>query len=211
MKKVWAIFLMAICLLSFVTGCSQSNDANDSNGGEKCLQHAGDLVCVNCGLNYYDELKLLITSNGRQGGTAGSIVYDGEKNGNVSTYVIYDASDSDIVISVENNLVGLGTQNFLITIPHPSNGDAIKDCKYTWIFAAAGNDVTSIGLLNAKTFSTYTSSLNETVYNGNSAVIDSNRRLCATYAKDGINYALIPLLKLGTKGLTVANFGFINF
>ena len=194
MKKVWAIFLMAICLLSFVTGCSQSNDANDSNGGEKCLQHAGDLVCVNCGLNYYDEPKLLITSNGRQGGTAGSIVYDGE-----------------IVISVENNLVGLGTQNFLITIPHPSNGDAIKDCKYTWIFAAAGNDVTSIGLLNAKTFSTYTSSLNETVYNGNSAVIDSNRRLCATYAKDGINYALIPLLKLGTKGLTVANFGFINF
>lgn len=224
------LFSLVIIVMAICFGCSQADKPSTvvppEVEPEVCMKHTGNLVCENCGLNYYDELKSILISNGRAGGVAGSVVYDGKKYNesiyNISAYVIYDAGNSDITLLLELVSGNTVPSAFTITISHPSNDNSIKNCKYKWVMSVGE---LSYGTLNAQTFSPYTTKLYEdyTAWDDEDPVydpsnnniidmfIDKMRSDSASYAQDCINYALIPLLNLGTKGLTVANFGFTNF
>ena len=200
----------------FTTYTCECGDTYNGTETTPKIAHSGYEKCSVCNFDFFEGLKSLITENGRASSSAGITIYDGkvttDGNNTMTPYVSYDRGKEEIqVVSIYEMADGfLGEFIFILTIPHPSNGEALKDCEYSYVF---GNDnATAIGLLNAKTFSTYTNSLTETVSSGfNKNTMSSTRSSIAFLAKYAIKDAFIPLLELSTNGLTKANFGFVNF
>ena len=211
MKKILSLILtifLLICVSLGMFGCASETTSETTSLPEVCLSHKGNLICEDCGLNYYEELKKIILKNGRPGGNAGVTVYDGEAaNKFTTTFVSYDMGTAEIqIVSIfDNDWVTI------ISIPHPSDSDAIKNGKYPWLSGIDGsvNGAMARGVVNANTFSQYTDSLTETVASG--WVGGVPRSSFASLVRDGIKYALLPLLQLGENGLTMTNLGFLNF
>lgn len=228
MKKITSVILIILCIAYFLTGCKQPGDnlSDSENVGKACKQHTGTLTCETCGVNYYDELKALIIKNGRSGATASLRVYDSYTNADgysTKVYVTYDYGTSAIKLMAQEDRTvsdGHGSIYFLIiTIPHPTESDSVKDGKYTWEFyyewkssvsSEYNEEYSMVGLLNAHTFSTYTDSLTETVNSGESRSLEYYRSMAAYKARDAIHDGLCEILKLGDKGVTAKNFGFTN-
>ncbi|MBR2968765.1 MAG: hypothetical protein IKC36_02870, partial [Clostridia bacterium] len=200
----------------FTTYTCECGDTYKGTETTPKIPHSGYEKCSVCNFDFFEGLKSIIIENGRPGGSAGVTVYDGkvtiDGNDSMTTYVSYDRGNEEIQVMSIYEMAGgfLGDLVFILTIPHPTNGDALKDCEYAYIF---GNDnATAVGVLNARTFSKYTNSLTETASSGfNKNTMSSTRSSIAFLAQYAIKDAFIPLLELSTNGLTKENFGFVNF
>lgn len=191
-------------------------ECGDTYKGETVLPktaHTGMVNCAACGVSYFDEVKQLVIENGKL--SSSMYFYEGKTttgDGVVQkTLVIYDLGDNDITLWTNYTLTTLNAEfDWLLTIPHPSEGTAMSEGKYVWQYEMG--DASALGVLNGATFSEYTSGLSLTVQTGISTSSLANvKSLSASFAKSAIKDAFIPLLKLGKNGVTPANFGFVNF
>ena len=203
----------ATCLESgynlFVCECG---DSYKGNAVYEKTGHSGSVTCTKCGLNYFDELKSLIIQKGTISG--GSYYYLGQTRTDddveQSTYVSYDPSDMTIYIGLIYEWAGLATYSFLIEIAHPSENTGLATGKFDWVFVL--NDDAAVGTLNGATFSKLTEELSISYNDGfASSNLSSVRSLAASFAHYAINDAFLPLLRLGDKGITPKDLGFVNY
>ena len=196
-RKLGAISLICLTLISSIFLVSCNNQYTH--------QHTGMVSCEICDLNYFDEVKSLVLKNG----TVNSMGQYYYRKKNQSTWVCYDSSNTSLSIGLNYKLSGT-SYDFVILIPHPTKNNSMQTGNYTWtLFLSIGS---AMGTINGGTFSSSTDELTLTYYNNNlDSIIDAIPSLCARFAKDTINNAFIPLLKLSKKGITPKNFGFVNF
>ena len=215
MKKILSLILtifLLICVSLGMFGCVSETTSETTSPPEVCLSHKGNLICEDCGLNYYEELKKIILKNGRPGVNAGVTIYDGKAADEyTTTFISYDMGTAEIEIVSIFSAPLVNDWITIISIPHPSDSDAIKNGKYPWLSGIDGSENGSMarGVVNANTFSQYTDSLTETVARGWPGGVP--RSSFAGFVRDGIKCALLPLLQLGENGLTMTNLGFLNF
>ena len=178
------------------------------------IAHNGTGTCSMCKLDYYEELKQLVILNGVQGNNS-MYYYAGEtsrqENIELSTYVCFDPSTFNISVGV--NCVSKDgsytmTNDFMFFIMHPSESSGIKTGKCDWMLRIKFNTLESLesGTINGSTFSSMTTSLSMT-----SGYDSTIAELAATFAKNAIEGALIPLLKTSKNNVTPSNYGFINY
>lgn len=168
-------------------------------------EHTGAVSCNICNLNYFDEIKSLVLEYG----TINNMGLYYYRQNNQSTWVCYDPLDMNLSLGLNYTLDG-GSYNFVILIPFPTQGNSLQTENYTWtLFLSIG---IAMGTINGNTFSPSTNELTLTYYSADlDYIIGVIPSLCARFAKDIINNAFIPLLKLSEKGLSPKNLGFANF
>ena len=195
MKKLLAIILAAVMLLS-VTACGGSGETEPSKGSsEPCGKHTGKGVCSVCGVDYFDELVKHLQEN--YSGEYKEYRYD---NGSSTWYIKYKSSTNCIECFEDKRDVYLYIYK-----------SDLNECKYEWK-SKTNPFVTQeySGLLDASIISPYTykNYINLSQHSYNNMAVPKDYGIGMTTI---INDALIPLIKEIGKNITPSDFGFTRF